>query len=176
MRFKDAGGNEFPNWKEKKLEEGCESLSSGKDKPDSSNMYPVYGSMGVIGYNSMFSYNCKAILIARVGANAGTINIAIGEYGVTDNTLIALLKPEMNINFVYYLLIYKNLNKLIFGSGQPLITAGQLKSLSMSFPSLSEQTKIAHFLSAIDKKIINEKKFLQQYENQKKYLLSTLFI
>jgi type I restriction enzyme S subunit len=46
----------------------------------------------------------------------------------------------------------------------------------MPIPSLSEQIKIANFLSAIDEKIDVENLLLKQLGNQKKYLLSNLFI
>ncbi|OYT90925.1 MAG: restriction endonuclease subunit S, partial [Pseudomonas sp. PGPPP3] len=74
LRFKDENGKEFPNWKKKKLGEITESISSGKSKiNDSVGEYPLYGSTGIIGYSSVFEYSGKNILIARVGANAGTL-------------------------------------------------------------------------------------------------------
>src|SRR5690606_26106959 len=61
------------------------------------------------------------------------------------------------------------------GSGQPLITGGQLKALKLYFPKLEEQQKIASFLSSVDKKIdqLQQKKsFLEQY---KKGVMQQLF-
>lgn len=176
LKFKDENGKEFPKWEKKKLGEVCESLSSGKDKPNDNDNYPIYGSMGVIGYNSNFTYNKKSILIARVGANAGTINLVDGEYGVTDNTLVLINSNNIKIQFLYYLLVFQNLNKLVFGSGQPLITAGQLKSISLNIPSLAEQTKIANFLSSIDEKINRTETQIQATQAYKKGLLQNMFI
>jgi type I restriction enzyme, S subunit len=176
LRFKDENGKGFPDWEVKKLGEVCEQLSSGKDKPNESDLYPIYGSMGIIGYSSNFSYSKKSILIARVGANAGTINIVEGNYGVTDNTLVLMNKSNIEINYLFYLLIYQDLNKLVFGSGQPLITAGQLKSINLGIPSLPEQTLIANFLSAIDDKINKTNTQLTQTETWKKGLLQKMFV
>ena len=61
---------------------------------------------------------------------------------------------RMNSFFYYYLLQSVNLNKFIFGSGQPLITGGMLKSLNILQPNIRvERQKIADFLSSVDKKI-----------------------
>ena len=46
----------------------------------------------------------------------------------------------------------------------------------MPLPSLEEQTQIANLLSLIDEKMEVEKKLLEHYRKQKKYLLQNLFI
>jgi type I restriction enzyme S subunit len=50
------------------------------------------------------------------------------------------------------------------------------QSMPIKFPSFIEQTLIANFLSSIDEKTETEKKILQQYETQKKYLLQNMFV
>jgi type I restriction enzyme S subunit len=69
---------------------------------------------------------------------------------------------------LFYVLDTYNLKRLIFGTGQPLITGGQLKSLKIfTIPSLPEQQKIASFLTAVDKKIeqlTRKKELLEQYK------------
>jgi len=49
-------------------------------------------------------------------------------------------------------------------------------NISINFPSLEEQKRIAFFLSKIDEKIQTEKAILKQFENQKKYLLQQMFV
>lgn len=46
----------------------------------------------------------------------------------------------------------------------------------MFIPTLEEQSKIADFLSLLDTQIEVEEELLQKYEEQKKYLLRTMFI
>ncbi|MEZ0180396.1 hypothetical protein ['Camptotheca acuminata' phytoplasma] len=46
----------------------------------------------------------------------------------------------------------------------------------MSFPSLPEQEKIAHFLTLLDEKIESETVILNNYEQQKKYFLQNMLI
>jgi type I restriction enzyme S subunit len=177
LRFKPENGKEFPKWEKKTLGEITESISSGKSKiNDSIGEYPLYGSTGIIGYSSVFEYSGKNILIARVGANAGTLYKVEGNYSVTDNTLILKLSKIIEPDFMFYLLLNWNLNQLVFGSGQPLITGGQLKALNICYPSIKEQTKIANFLSAIDEKINRTESQIQHMQDWKKGLLQKMFV
>ena len=176
LRFKDDNGKEFPKWVIKNLDEVCISIVSGKTKPELEGEYSVYGSTGVIGKSTDFTHNGKYLLVARVGANAGTINIVNGKICVTDNTLIISTNNTVNMNFVFYFLLENNLNKLVFGSGQPLITGGQLKLLKINIPCLEEQTKIANFLSSIDEKINLCNTQIEKTEQYKKGLLQKMFV
>ena len=163
-------------WEMKKLGEICESISSGKSKlNDVSFKFPFYGSTGIIGYSENFDYSGKNILIARVGANAGSLYKVNGNYSVSDNTLILNLFKNIEPDFIYYFLKYSNLNKLVFGSGQPLITGGQLKGLKLNIPTLQEQQKIATFLSTVDEKLQALKKKKSLLETYKKGVMQKLF-
>lgn len=128
-------------------------VGSGKTNTKSNGNYPLYGSTGLIGSCERPEYTGEALLVARVGANAGRLNFVCGGYGVSDNTIIIKLNPDNNITFFKYWLIRKNLNTLIFGSGQPLITGTQLKDLSLHLPTKKEQTAIATILSDMDEEI-----------------------
>jgi len=168
--FKDA-----PEWEEKKLGERTHSISSGKDKNTSDGIYDLYGSTGIIGKTLNNSYQGTFILVARVGANAGFLTKAKGSFGVTDNTLVVDLQQVMNIDFVFNILEKFGLNKLIFGSGQPLITGKQLKELPLYFPIQKEQQKIADCLSAADELITSATQKLQALKEHKKGLMQKLF-
>ena len=137
-------------------------------KKASRGKYNVYGSTGIIGYSNLYDYSGVKILVARVGANAGTINIVDGKYGVSDNTIIIDVSQQYNVKYVYYQLKYLNLHSLIFGSGQPLITGTQLKQLKFRNVELKEQVTIVKALSDIDslisslQKLIEKKKAIKQ--------------
>lgn len=163
-------------WEKKKLGDLTENISSGKSKDKaSSGLYPFYGSTGKIGYSNDFDYSGKKILIARVGANAGSLYKVEGDYSVTDNTLMLDLLKDIDVDFIYSYLVKNDLNKLVFGSGQPLITGGQLKSFDIYIPKLSEQTKIASFVTAVDEKIQALKKKHSLLEQYKKGAMQKLF-
>ncbi|MDP2888656.1 MAG: restriction endonuclease subunit S [Bacteroidota bacterium] len=176
IRFKDDADNEYPEWEEKTLGNITLKIQAGKDKGEFAGEFDLYGSMGIIGRCSNFTYDGNYILIARVGANAGTINLVSGKFCVTDNTLVLEVNQEIDVNFCFYLLLKQNLNKLVFGSGQPLITGGQLKSESICLPTLPEQTKIANFLSAIDEKINCCTDQISKTDQYKKGLLQQMFV
>lgn len=130
------------------------SIVSGKSNTKSQNGdFPIYGSTGIIGYQSYFDYEGKKNLIARVGANAGTVNKVKGKYCVSDNTLMISYNKILNIDFAFFQLKNLKLNTLVFGSGQPLITGGQLKNIKIPLPPLPEQKAIAEVLSDTDELI-----------------------
>lgn len=162
-------------WNDHSLESLCNAISSGKDKNDPDGVYDLYGSTGVIGKTSVASHCGNFLLVARVGANAGLLTKAAGEFGVTDNTLVVKLKDSVNIDFVFYYLDGLGLNKLIFGSGQPLITGGQLKALILYLPSSSEQQKIANCLSSLDDIITAQSDRIASLKIHKKGLMQQLF-
>ncbi|MBB1420910.1 restriction endonuclease subunit S [Pseudoalteromonas sp. SG43-7] len=136
----------------------CVGISSGRNKKKSEGgLYPVFGSTGVIGRTDTLIYKHEQILVARVGANAGRVNIAQGEYDVSDNTLIINTKECISLKYLYYFLVNINLNKFSQGAGQPLITAKQLKSLPVPIPcpdnpeeSLAIQAEIVRILDGFN--------------------------
>lgn len=159
-----------------KLEQISKNISSGKSlNKNIEGTYKFYGSTGLIGFSNDFDYSGKTILIARVGANAGSLYLVDGNFSVSDNALILSCNEKNCIDYIYFYLIYKNLNKLVFGSGQPLITGGQLKSLVTSIPSLPEQTKIASFLTAVDEKLTALKQKKTLLEQYKKGVMQKIF-
>ncbi|WP_330112630.1 restriction endonuclease subunit S (plasmid) [Cetobacterium somerae] len=163
-------------WEKKKLESKVNFIASGKSKIKVENgKYKLYGSTGPIGFVDTIDYEGKYILVARVGANAGTVYKVDDKCGISDNTLVIECKEDVNYIFLYNKIKQYNLNKLIFGSGQPLITGGQLKDLKFCFPSLPEQEKIASFLSKVDEsiEILEEEKEL--WEKYKKGMMQKIF-
>jgi type I restriction enzyme S subunit len=114
-------------------------------------------------------YSGKSILVARVGVNAGKLNVVDGAYGVTDNTIIVRIDESCDLDFFWRQLEAKHLNSMVFGSGQPLITGTQIKNLLMSLPpTKEEQEAIATALISADalieslEKLIAKKRLIKQ--------------
>lgn len=157
------------DWEVKKIKDISLSVSAGKSVTKGlSGKYKIYGSTGIIGSANRYDYVGKKILIARVGANAGTVNKVRGEYCVSDNTLMITLNNNVNYEYLFYQLKNFGLYRLIFGSGQPLITGGQIKEIFIQLPPVEEQSIIATSLSDIDslvtslEKLIEKKKMIRQ--------------
>lgn len=152
------------------------SISSGRNKHrDANGQYPVFGSTGIIGYSSTYEYEGPVILVARVGANAGTLNFTSGQYDVSDNTLIITIKQNVyDYNFAYNQLTHYKLNKLVFGSGQPLITSKQLKNIRIPVPPLAEQQKIAEVLGVWDEAIEKQARLIEKLALRKRALMQRL--
>ena len=134
------------------LEEICYSISSGKAiTKNNVGKFPVYGSTGIIAKTDNAVYNKSCILVARVGANAGYTHLADGSYDVSDNTLIIDVKDEFNIKYIYYQLVNAKLNRYAKGGGQPLVTAGQIKKVTIPIVPLNIQKRIVDVLDNFEK-------------------------
>lgn len=174
--YKDSPLGSIPEeWEVKKLGEVCMFIKSGKNKEKSTEgLFRVFGSTGIIGFTNKYVYDCPLLLIARVGVNAGFIYYINEKCDISDNTLILKLNSSYDFIFVYNQLKQYKLNRYIFGSGQPLITASLLKSIKISFPSLPEQQKIAEVLSTWDKAIEKQSQLIEKLELRKKGLMQQL--
>ena len=161
LRFPEFEGE----WEEYRIEDITENISSGRCKSHSSSgKYNLYGSTGIIGKTNEACYEGNLVLVARVGANAGSLQILNEPCGITDNTLI--IKPkEVDAQYIYYFLQHFNLNRLIFGSGQPLITGGMLKKVKVSLGTIQEQNKITRLLSLLDERIATQNKVIDKLQS-----------
>ncbi|WP_421743044.1 restriction endonuclease subunit S [Cellulomonas sp.] len=133
------------------IDELTVSVASGRNKSRvDQGAYPVYGSTGRIGFTDTPAYSGDAILVARVGANAGRVAAVSSDYDVTDNTLVVSPSSRWSTRFAFHQLTHMNLNQYAVGGGQPLITGGLLKRLDVSLPSIDEQARIADVLDKFD--------------------------
>jgi len=161
LRFPEFQGE----WEEYRIEDITENISSGRCKSHSPNgKYNLYGSTGIIGKTDEACYEGNLVLVARVGANAGSLQIINELCGITDNTLI--IKPkEVDAQYLYFFLQHFNLNRLIFGSGQPLITGGMLKKVKVSLGTVQEQNKLTKLLSLLDERIVTQNKIIDKLQS-----------
>ena len=159
----------------KMLGDLTDKISSGRNKNKlEEGLYPVFGSTSIIAFTNTFIYDKELILVARVGANAGYVYMSDEKCDVTDNTLIVETKDEYSRKFIYYYLVYKNINQYAKGGGQPLITGGLLKELFIPVPSLSEQQRIVDILDKFEASIQNLEAQLSQREKQYEYYRNKL--
>src|SRR5690625_1351165 len=142
------------DWEVKALNELKIKVKSGSNKGKKvTGKFKVFGSTGIIGYTDQYVYDEKLILCARVGANAGFIYDVDEKCDISDNTLILSNFKNLDQKFYQESLVQYNLNRLIFGSGQPLLTGSLLKQIRLPIPPLTEQKAIADCLTTWDKGI-----------------------
>lgn len=144
IRFKGFEGE----WGNCNLEQFAPKIPSGRSK-SSEGLYNLYGSTGIIGTTAKCDYSGEMLLIARVGANAGRLQLVNENCGITDNTLIIKLSHD-STDYIYFFLQYYNLNRLVFGSGQPLITGSMLKKVKIQLGNPLEQQQIASYFKSLD--------------------------
>lgn len=169
LRFPEFEGE----WEKIELQDIVPNICSGKDKISNSGKVVLYGSTGVIGKTDFASYKKNIVLVARVGANASQLQIGNAPCGVTDNTLVIDAK-EWNY-YIYYFLQHYNLNRLVFGSGQPLITGGMLKKIKVGHGNKVERIKITRLLCLLDKRIATQNKIIEDLKKLKSAIIEKLY-
>lgn len=204
LRFKDDNGKEFPKWEKKKFSE-LFNFSIGKNikqneaSPEFRTPCVRYGELYHM-YNEVIrevfnKTNLKSsdllfsdgdeILLPSAGedpldigsASALTVpNVAIGR-------TINILKPQnkdvySQIYVAYYInkMLRKKISTMAKGVSISNVYNSDLRKLEIDLPILSEQTKIANFLSAIDDKINRTEYQIQQTQEWKKGLLQNMCI
>lgn len=183
LRFKDDDGSEFPEWEEKKLGDVCE-IKKGeqlnKDELTNEGLYPcLNGGVNPSGFTDKFNSNENTITISEGGNSCGFVNFMKSKFWLGGHCY--KIKPNTKIKLEYFYQLLKfNENKLMtlrVGSGLPNIQQKDLRNFDIVIcNSLSEQTKIANFLSAIDEKINNLQIQIEKMEIWKKGLLQKMFV
>ncbi|WP_313289380.1 restriction endonuclease subunit S [Exiguobacterium sp.] len=143
------------NWDIKKLGNIVElkygkSLKGYKEKTTG---VPVFGTNGPIGFTEKPLTKGPGIIVGRKGAYRG-VHYTPGDFYVIDTAYYLLPKiNELDLKWVYYALLNKDLNSLDSGSAIPSTRKEDFYALNITVPPLSTQKKIAKFLSDIDEKI-----------------------
>lgn len=199
--FKDDNGNDFSEWEEKKLGEIVDVRDGTHDSPKYINesKYFLITSKN-LNENGKFDFNDIKYLKEEdynkinQRSKVEEDDILFGMIGTIGNPVIvkgdinfaiknmALLKKSnlVNTNFLFQLFkssyienLFKRLNT---GNTQKFISLSQIRNLDILYPSLSEQQKIANFLSAIDESIEKVNEQISQTQSFKKAMLQQMFL
>ena len=198
IKFKDDNGIAFPKWDEKKLKDILIEVNA---KSVVKNQYRIISSTakGLFYQDEYFtrdiaSQDNTGYRILKKGQLVfSPQNLWLGNINVNSDFEIGLVSPsykifdfDENMTNALFCRFFLKTSTMLFEFGQSSIQGASVvrRNLDLNlffnikflFPSLFEQTKIASFLSSIDEKIQIEKKILVQFELQKKYLLSNLFV
>ncbi|WP_318476354.1 restriction endonuclease subunit S [Photobacterium leiognathi] len=170
--------DEIPvNWICKKLKWEI-SAKSGTDEKADDGKFELYGANGIIGKTRTTSVtsNNSTVIIGRVGS-AGAITLIERESGVSDNALIIKNNYVNCPKFDYYLLKSQNLEELVSKNAQPLITATNIRDLSVYLPNcVEEREKIAAFLdhetAKIDTLIEKQQQLIELLKEKRQAVIS----
>jgi type I restriction enzyme S subunit len=180
LRFKNDHGNDFSEWEEKRLRELCATFKSGKgitsEEIEEDGEYPVYGGNGRRGYTNTFTHDGEFLLIGRQGALCGNINRVSGKSYISEHAIAVAGNELANTEWLAQRLYHLNLNRLSESSAQPGLAVNKLERLKLLTPSLPEQTKIAKFLTALDRKIESVSQQITHTQTFKKGLLQQMFV
>lgn len=140
-------------WEKTLLGDIC-TLKSG-ESITSKDIYPsgdylCYGGNGVRGYAKSFTHDGCFLLIGRVGALCGNINLVEGKFYASEHALVGTVCETISHSWLSLILSRLNLNRLSEASAQPVLTSTKLAMLEVILPSLPEQTAIASVLSDMD--------------------------
>ncbi|WP_262486721.1 restriction endonuclease subunit S [Chryseobacterium indologenes] len=119
----------------------------------------------------------KSIMFTCI-ASIGKMSLSLKPC-VTNQQINSIIPNSgFNNEFIFYAVanISEFIKSIQSSSTMPIINKTEFSKFKISVPSLKEQTKIADFLTSIDKKINIEIKVAQKLEDQKSFLLQQLFI
>lgn len=194
IRFKDDGGEEFPEWEEKKL---GEFIVGFNEKSIIENQYPILtsSSKGLMLQKEYFKdrqvttknnigYNIlpRGYITYRNRSDSGKFTFNLNN--IIDKGIISYFYPVFKLkgmNTVFGLVYMNNyLDKQIkiesVGTSQLVLSINKLKQMNIKVPCLEEQQKIANFLSSFNEKISIEKEILGHLKQLKKGLLQQMFV
>ena len=128
-------------------------IGSGKDyKHLNKGDIPVYGTGGLMDFVDDFLHDGESICIGRKGTidKPRYIN---GKFWTVDTLFYTHDFKETYPKFIYALFQNVNWYKYNEASGVPSLSKATIGKIKLNVPSVNEQTKIAEFLSSVDKKI-----------------------
>jgi type I restriction enzyme S subunit len=200
LRFKDDHGNDFPEWEEKKLGEVCRILKGkGLSKADLvedgvtpciryGELYTIYSEL-IQEPKSRTNVAEKELVLSEendviIPASGEThIDIAtascVMSKGIALGGDLNIIRTKLNGVFLAYYLnnaCKHAIARVAQGSSVIHLYPDQLKGLSLRFPSTAEQTKIANFLTALDRKIESVAQQIRHTQAFKKGLLQQMFV
>lgn len=175
LRFKDDGGNNYPDWEEKKLGDIFK-IGSGKDyKHLKEGKIPVYGTGGLMTYVNEYLFEGDSVGIGRKGTIDKPVFLQ-GKFWTVDTLFYTHSFNEVDPKFIYFLFLLINWKKYNEASGVPSLSKATIEKITVTIPKLKEQTKIANYLSAIDDKIQLINAQIENTKEFKKGLLQQMFV
>jgi len=179
IRFKAEDGSEFCEWEEKKLDDTTKSLSSKLYQIKSSEIlddgdYKVIdqGKKTIAGYSNDSKKLFTNGQVIVYGDHTTVVKYIDFDFIIgADGTKLLVNKCDDDLKYLYYNILYNNVEPEGYKRHFSI-----LRNATLQLPCIEEQTKIANFLSSIDKKIEVTKIELEKTKEFKKALLQQMFV
>lgn len=180
LRFEEFKGS--GDWEKKTLKDVCE-MQAGKfvsasdiNERKEDEMFPCYGGNGLRGYTTSFTHKGNYSLIGRQGALCGNVILVNEKFHATEHAVVVTPKERVDTSWLYYMLVYLNLNQYATGQAQPGLSVQNLEKVRLKIPKTErEQQKIADCLSSLDELIIAQSEKIEALKEHKKGLMQGLF-
>lgn len=144
------------------------------DKNRQGNLYPVFGSNGVVGFHKDFYVKAPGIVIGRKGT-AGAITWSDKNFTPIDTTYyVEEDKDKVILEWLYYALQLLCIDKLNAATGVPGLNRRDVLSLFILVPSKDEQLKIVEVIKKVQSAIDEKHKKIQMLNKLKKSLMQNL--
>ena len=195
IRFKNDDGSEFEEWEEKKLGDIGKIITGKTPKTSNTDLWNgdiLFITPTDIKDNKYQINTIRTVMeteklqILPLGSIVYTCIASIGKMAITKKPSItnqqinSIIVNNLYIDeFIYYILL--NLTPYIKSTKAnntlPIINKTEFSKFKIIIPpSQNEQTKIANFLSSLDKKIDSTKEQLEKTKEFKKGLLQRIFV
>ncbi|QQL43934.1 restriction endonuclease subunit S [Sulfuriroseicoccus oceanibius] len=202
LRFKDDQGNPFPDWEEKKLGEVTKWSSGGTPSKDNDSYWngeiPWMSAISMHGRyysdsklrltaegvksGSKIASKGSLLLLVRGSMLWNRIPVGITMREVAYNQDVKALTPASDLSPAFLLqwfIASENilLHKVVgTGIGAGKLDTDEMKHMPIQLPSISEQIKIASFLTELDRKIEQADAQITHTHTFKKGLLQQMFV
>ena len=154
----------------------CHSTTLQENHIEDFGDFPVYGANGICGYTVNADFNEPAILIVKDGSGVGNVRFVNGKFSVIGTQNILTPQNNFFLKYIFYCLQAFNFVPYKTGMAIPHIYFKDYGKAKIYCPNFEKQVKIASQIDLIESKIEIETQLLNKYEEQKKFLLSNMFI
>ena len=154
----------------------CHSSTLQENNIEDFGDFPVYGANGICGYTVNADFNEPAILIVKDGSGVGNVRFVNGRYSVIGTQNILTPQNEICLKYIFYCLQAFNFVPYKTRMAIPHIYFKDYGKAKIYCPNFEQQVKIASQIDLIESKIEIATQLLNKYEEQKKFLLSNMFI
>lgn len=137
--------------------------------------FPVFGSGGVFTYASEFLYDGESVLLGRKGTIDKPLHVT-GRFWTVDTMYWTKIRSGVCGRFVYYAALVIPFGYYSTSTALPSMTKAAFNSHLLTFPPLSEQSRIAAFLDAetakIDALIAEQRRLIELLKEKRQTVIS----